>query len=140
MLGKESKTMVSVSKPVGTDSPVIGQWIKISGTPKLHFRRLGLRRGAGSASKAARPLHFAPTCYTPPDRTSARDKPSCAHDPESAYLCGSRLVRLSIFEFRYFAIVGLDRESIGNQPAPVQDFQNFITRRTAVLALTALPG
>jgi len=34
MLGKESKTTVSVSKPVDTDSPVTGQWIKMSGNQK----------------------------------------------------------------------------------------------------------
>src|SRR6516225_11078256 len=30
--GNDSKTMVAVSKPVETDSPVTGQWIKISAT------------------------------------------------------------------------------------------------------------
>ena len=34
MLGRESKTTVSVSKPVDTDSPVTGQWIKMSGNQK----------------------------------------------------------------------------------------------------------
>jgi len=74
-----TKTTVSVSKPVGTDSPLTGQWIKISGTPKLHFRRPKSNwsaRGTRWHQGPRAPLLCADNTRTPTDRTSAGDKPT----------------------------------------------------------------